>query len=516
MSVRNLFQSKTLATDAMASVVVFLVALPLCLGIAIASGAPPALGLITGIIGGLVVGFIGGAPLQVSGPAAGLTVIVWDLVQRFGLQGMAVVVLLGGLIQIGAAILRGGRWFQAVPPSLVHGMLAGIGALILASQFHVMLDDQPQSSGLLNFAQVPQTLWKAIAPSGESTHHLAALTGALTIAAMVLWTRFARGHLRHLPAALVAVGIASLVANLVGMPINYISIPDDLLGAANFLQPASFELLTDSGIWIAALALAVIASAETLLSAVAVDRLHDGPRTNFDRELMAQGVGNTLCGVLGALPMTGVIVRSSANVAAGAKTRLSAILHGGWLLLLVVAAPFILELVPISALAAVLVYTGFKLINVAVVKELRQFGRGEVMVYAATMLAIVVTDLLTGVLFGLALAVLKLVAANPLHLRKRDHGTERALTFDLAGHASFLRLPHLVKELASIPKDTQVRVNVDDLQYIDHACCQAIEDWETQHRAVGGDAAIPWDAIRAKTAKPGTSPSPEGVTPQVS
>ena len=309
------------------------------MGIAIASGVPPALGLMTGIIGGLVVGFLAGAPLQVSGPAAGLTVLVWQLVQDHGLVGLGLAVFIGGAIQFAAGLLGLGRWFRAVSPAVIHGMLAGIGILILASQFHVMLDDGPQGDGLSNLLSIPAAIigiFTTDGPAGDGTHQLAALIGVVTILALVMWAKFRPSSLRVVPAPLLAVIIGSGFAFFMGFDVRMVSVPDNLLDSATWLSPASFRLVTEPGFVIEAIGIAVIASAETLLCATAVDKMHKGPRADYDKELRAQGIGNAICGVIGALPMTGVIVRSSANVDAGGKTRLSAILHGVWLLAFVV------------------------------------------------------------------------------------------------------------------------------------------------------------------------------------
>lgn len=208
--------------DLLASVVVFLVALPLCMGIAIASGVPAeqsaAVGILTGIVGGLVVGLLSGSPLQVSGPAAGLSVIVFELVQRYDWEGVGVVVLIAGIAQLAAGALGLGQWFRAVSPAVINGMLAGIGVLIFASQFHVMVDDSPKGSGLDNLLSIPEAVWKGL-PFNGSAHHWAALTGLLTIIAITLWNMLARGKLRILPAPLVAVVLATAVAAALDLPI---------------------------------------------------------------------------------------------------------------------------------------------------------------------------------------------------------------------------------------------------------------------------------------------------------
>src|SRR5262245_54437527 len=394
--------------DFLASIVVFLVALPLSMGIAIASGAPPALGLITGIIGGIVVGVISGSPLQVSGPAAGLSVLVWDIINQHGIGMLGPMLLLAGIIQAVMGVSRVGQWFRAISPAVIQGMLGGIGVLIIASQFHVLVDDGPKGTGLQNLLSIPSAIYKGVVPLDGSSHHLAAFIGLVTIAVIVAWS-YAPKKLQLIPAPLVAVLLVTIVAAVLQLPIKYVNIDGDLLGVIRTPTAETLgHLLTGSAIG-SALALCFIASAETLLSAAAVDRLHQGERTKYNRELFAQGVGNTLCGLLGALPMTGVIVRSKTNVEAGAKTRLSAIMHGVWILVMVALAPFLLSKIPTTALAANLVYTGFKLVSPKSVRELKPYGKAEVAIYFATLSGIVATNLLVGVLIGLGLALLKLI-----------------------------------------------------------------------------------------------------------
>jgi MFS superfamily sulfate permease-like transporter len=244
---------------------------------------------------------------------------------------------------------------------------------------------------------------------------------------------------------------------------------------------------------------ALVASAETLLCATAVDKLHNGPRAKYDRELFAQGVGNSVCGLLGGLPMTGVIVRSSANVDAGAKTRASAILHGMWLLVMVAALPFVLKQIPISSLAAVLVYTGYKLVNLKVVKELYKFGWSEVFIYFATMITIVATDLLIGVMTGIVLAALKLLwTFSHLEIRRESDTQKQRSTLFLNGTATFLRLPKLAAALDEVPANHELHVQLERLNYIDHACLDLLMNWEKQHEATGGSLVIDWDSLTAK------------------
>jgi MFS superfamily sulfate permease-like transporter len=494
----SLLSKETFGRDLLASVVVFLVALPLCMGIAIASGMPPTAGLITGIIGGIVVGFLAGSPLQVSGPAAGLSVLVLQLVQEHGIAMIGVLVLFAGLFQLGAGLLKLGQWFRAVSPAVIHGMLAGIGVLILAAQFHVMLDNKPIGTGIQNLLGIPGALMTAIA-AGDS-HFTAALVGLLTIIVIVLWSSATPKSWRVLPAPLVGVLVAIVAAQVLQLgAITYVNVPDSIWSETIWPTTEKLMRIAEWPILLGAISIAFIASAETLLCATAVDQLHRGPRTKYDRELSAQGVGNIICGALGALPMTGVIVRSSANVEAGAVTRLSAILHGVWLLLFVSVIPFTLDYIPVSALAAILVYTGYKLAYPKIVPALMKFGMGEVIIYFVTVITIVMTNLLEGVLVGLGLSLIKLLYAfSHLDVRKEENGAENRVDLYLKGSATLIRLPKLAAILEVLKPGAQVHVHINELDYIDHACLDLLTNWDRQHNATGGSLTIEWDELSRK------------------
>ena len=494
------------ANDVVASVVVFLVALPLCMGISIASGVPPALGLITGIIGGLVVGSLSGAPLQVSGPAAGLTVLVFEIIQDHGIEALGPVVLIAGLIQLVAGRLRMGQWFRAMSPAVIYGMLAGIGVLIFASQFHVMLDDKPGSSGIQNLISIPSAIIHGIFPIDGSSHELAAVVGLLTIITLILWDKFKPRSVRFVPGALVGVVVATTLAAVFRMPLKYVTVPENLLDVVRMPSLGTITGMIDPSILFSAAALAFIASAETLLSASAVDRMQTLHRTNYDKELSAQGLGNMLCGFLGALPMTGVIVRSSANVQAGAQTRLSTILHGVWLLAFVSLLPFVLRWIPTSALGAILVFTGYKLVDIKSIKQIAAYGRIPVAIYAATVIMIVCTDLLTGVITGVVLSIAKLVY-QVTHLDiniKQDHGARH---IELVGAATFVKLPQLASALENVPAGTEVHLDIHKLAYIDHACLDLMTSWRARHENSGGVVCVEWAGLHSRYAPLGKSPA---------
>ncbi len=387
----------------LASVVVFLFALPLCLGIAISCGVPPSRGLLAGIIGGIVVGALAGCKLQVTGPAAGLTVIVLEFVQEHGIEMLGIVVAAAGVLQICSAYLRLGRLFRLVPHSVVHGLMTAIGVIILMSQSHIMLDLKPAGTTLANAWALSEAFMKSFDTSSQQFQ--AMCLGGITIAIMVGW-RLANLHKKlYVPEALPAIGVATLIAWIFSLGVDRISVPGSLgemispVTAGNFSALFAFEMV------LAAFTLAVIASAESMLCTASVDCLHGGEKSDYNRELGAQGVGNLVSGLLGGLPVTGVVVRSSANIDAGAKTRWSAVLHGVWLLVAMALLPFVLEKIPICSLAALLVVTGWKLIDWKAARKLWKCDRTNFLLFAVTVFLVVATDLLTGVAAGVVLAI---------------------------------------------------------------------------------------------------------------
>lgn len=481
---------KDIRRDLLASLVVFLVALPLCMGIAIASGVHPAAGLITGIIGGIVVGLLSGSPLQVSGPAAGLAVIIWEIVSKYGLPALGLILVVAGLAQVAFGVLKLGRVFRAVSPAVVQGMLSGIGLLILASQFHVMLDDKPKGSGLENLVAIPQILMDVLT-NNHDFNHLAALIGLITIAIIILWEKLPLAKLRNaIPPTLIAVFAATVLAAVMGLNVKHVELPNNIINAVNWLD---VSLIPQLG-WVIltqGLLVAFIASAETLLSASAIDRMAPENKAKYDKELIAQGVGNTLCGVVGALPLTGVIVRSSVNVKAGAVSRRSAILHGIWLLLFVVAFPSLLKQIPTAVLAALLVYTGYKLLNISEIKAIATQSKTEALILIATMATIVAVDLLTGVLTGIVLSVLKILYVFcKVNIIKEEEPGQTTLT--LVGAATFLSLPKISDEIEKLDHHTDLHIDFSRLMYMDHACLEAIKDFEKQFKEQGGNLTIEW------------------------
>lgn len=466
-----------LAGDVPASLVVFLVALPLSLGIAAASGAPIMAGLIAAAVGGIVAGSLGGSPLQVSGPAAGLTVVVAGLVQEFGWQVTCAITAAAGVVQLLLGISRVGRAALAVSPVVVKAMLAGIGITIVLQQLHVLLGAKPAGSALENLAALPASI------TNLELH--AALLGLAVVAILLCW-KFLPAAVRRIPGPLAAVSAGTALAIAFAPGVERISLDGSIFDAITLPQ------LPD-GNWrafaFAILTMALIASIESLLSAVAVDKMHTGTRTNLNRELVGQGAANIVSGSLGGLPVTGVIVRSATNVEAGAATRTSAILHGVWVLAFSALFAGLIQLIPLAVLAGLLVVIGARLIKVADIRT--SLRTGDLPIYAVTLACVVFLNLLEGVMIGLALAAVS-VLWRVLRAPIRAHQPAAPSVpwrVTIAGSCSFFALPRLNGTLQAVPSgaDVVVELNAD---YVDHAFREALLAWQQQHQATGGKVTL--------------------------
>ncbi|QBS40073.1 bifunctional SulP family inorganic anion transporter/carbonic anhydrase [Nocardia sp. CS682] len=458
--------------DVPASIVVFLVALPLSLGIAVASGAPVAAGLIAAVVGGIVVGLMGGSVLQVSGPAAGLTVVVAESINQFGWKTTCFIAAAAGVLQILFGLSRIARGALAVAPVVVHAMLAGIGITIALQQIHVLLGGSSHSSAWKNITQLPDQLM--------SLHGGDAFIGAVVIAIMLGW-KYAPARLRLVPGPLVAVFAATVLSIVLPTGAERIVLNGSLFDAIGLPELPRGDW---SAVVLMVLTIALIASVESLLSAVAVDKMHSGQRTNFDRELIGQGSANVLSGLLGGLPVTGVIVRSATNVQAGARSRASAVLHGCWILLFSVALAAVVQQIPKAALAGLLIVIGMQLVKIAHIRLARRTG--DLLVYVVTVVSVVFLNLLEGVLIGLALAfglLLWRVVRVAINARQIPGSQRWMVTID--GSCTFLALPKLSAEFAKIPADADVTVEMT-VDFLDHAAFDAIEDWVRQQESNGG------------------------------
>ncbi|MCM3924837.1 bifunctional SulP family inorganic anion transporter/carbonic anhydrase [Frankia sp. AiPs1] len=469
--------------DLQASLVVFVVALPLSLGIAVASGAPVAAGLLAAVVGGIVAGSLGGAPLQVSGPAAGLTVIVADLVNTYGWRVTCMITAAAGLLQILLGLCRVARASLAVSPAIVHGMLGGIGLTIVLGQIHVVLGGKADSHALENIRAIPEAI--------TSPHGPATVVGLVTIATILLWPRLPQsvpGAVRRLPAYLIAVVVGTAFAATVGFDVPRVDLPASLFDS---IALPEFPHGDWSGIALGIFTVAIVASVESLLSAVAVDQLATskgwrGPRADLDRELLGQGSANLISGLIGGLPVTGVIVRSSTNVISGGRTRASAILHGVWVLAFALFLGFAVEWIPLAALAGLLVVVGLRLVDVAHLRHVRRHG--ELPVYLVTLVGVVSLDLLQGVALGLVTAlglVLRRVLWSSIHLVRSGELWQ----VEVEGTLSFLSLPRLARVLGRIPRGAPVSIELI-VDYLDHAAFDHLRGWCANHEASGGAVSV--------------------------
>lgn len=478
MTARERYRDQVKATlrhDLPASLTVFLVAVPLSLGIALASGAPLTSGLIAAAVGGIVAGSLGGSSLQVSGPAAGLTVTMAGVIGTYGWKAAGAIIAAAGVVQIALGASRVARAALTVSPSVVHGMLAGIGITIVLAQLHVVLGDDPQVSAFANLAALPGELVQR--PSADVT------IGLMTMAVLLAWPRLP-GALGRMPAPLPAVLAGTALATLTGWNVVKPDLPADILSSIGLPE------LPHGGaaaLAAAVLTVALVASLESLLSAVAVDKLHDeAKRANLNRELVGQGAANVCSGLLGGLPVTGVIVRSSANVAAGARTRASAVLHGVWVIVFVVFLGGLVELIPLASLAALLVFVGARLLGLAEIRHLRRHR--ELPTYVVTTVGVMGLGLLEGVLAGIAVALaLALHRQSQITVHVEHDGDCHDVTVE--GSLTFLSVPKLTAALSQVPEGADVSFHLS-VDYLDHAAFEAIHSWVTGHTRRGGTMEI--------------------------
>jgi MFS superfamily sulfate permease-like transporter/mannitol/fructose-specific phosphotransferase system IIA component (Ntr-type) len=488
--------------DGMASVLLLLIGIPLNLGIALASGMSASAGLISGVIGGILVGLLAGCPLMVTAPATGLIAAVVQIIDKHGVENLGPVVMVAGILQILIGRANLAPWFRAVAPAVIKGMLAGIGIMIFASQFHVMLELTPSKSGIVNLLTIPRVVYQGLMGGSETTH-LAAILGATTVFVTVLWARLP-GRARLIPGSLVGIGVSVAIASIGRFPVQRVSIPDDLASELQLIRPEQISLLLDPSVWSSVIALTLIATAQTLLTATAVDQMHGGETTNYNRETIAQGTGNLVAGILGVLPMAGVMVRSSSNLSAGARTRWSAVLHGCWLMAFAVFLAQQMRILPISSIAGVLVYAGYRLVDQKAVSELSKYSRAEVANYWVTLLAILFTDLLSGILLGFTVSAARLIYVLTHCTTRYREEESGASVVEIQGSATFFTLPALSRALRKVPPKREVHVFVRGLNYIDHACLEHLMVWEERYIRQGGQVFVEWDHLIGRFNQPMT------------
>jgi MFS superfamily sulfate permease-like transporter len=492
----NLFAN--LKSDFASGLVVFLVALPLCLGIALASGAPLFSGIISGIVGGIVVGYLSQSHLSVSGPAAGLTAIVLTAITDLGaFDSFLLAVLLAGIIQLALGFIKAGSISNYFPTNVIEGMLAGIGVIIFLKQIPHAFGYDPDFEGDLAFLQ----------PDGQNTFselfsvisHVqlgSIIITLISLTILIFWNKIELfKKMKLIPAALIAVivsiilneffiqsgsNLAVLKEHLVNLPV-----PKSVEEFKAIIVTPNFSEITNSKIWIVAITIAVVASIETLLCIEAADRMDVQKRyTNTNVELKAQGIGNIISSLLGGLPMTSVVVRTTANNTAGAKSKMSAIIHGLLLLVSVLAIPSILNKIPLATLAAVLLLVGYKLANPKTIKHFWEKGKYQFIPFVATFVAVVFTDLLKGVALGMIISVIFVLKGNmkrAYNFRKEEYQDGDVIHIDLAQEVSFLNKSAIKLTLASIPENSSVIINASDTVYIAHDVLDLIKEFKKIH-----------------------------------
>ena len=490
---KNIFEN--IKSDLPASIVVFLVAMPLCLGIAMASGAPLYAGLISGIIGGIVVGAFSGSPLGVSGPAAGLAVIVLNAITDLGgFETFLVAVIIAGFLQVILGYVKAGIIAYFFPSSVIHGMLAGIGILIFLKQIPHAFGYDKDYEGDMHFVQ----------PDGQNTfselfqalNHISpgvVIVSVTALALLLLWetswfkkqsfTKIIQGPLMAVVSGiLITIGISAIpdlaikAEHLVQVPVS--TSVDEFIG--NFTLP-NFAALTNPDVYITAIVIAVVASIETLLCVEASDKQDELKRiTPTNQELKAQGIGNIIAGFIGGLPVTQVIVRSSANNQAGGKSKLSTILHGILLLISIIIIPKVLNMIPLGALAAILLVVGYKLAKPALFKKMYSEGMGQFIPFVITIAGIVFTNLLMGIALGMLVAVFIILRNNfkvPYKLVQSNGDKGVSLRIELAEDVTFLNKASILNTLNEIPDESSVIIDASNTRFIHHDVTEIIEDF---------------------------------------
>ncbi len=488
--------SATLPRDLTSGLVVFLVALPLCLGVALASGAPLLSGVLAGIVGGILVGMLSGSHTSVSGPAAGLTAVVAAQILSLGsFPAFLLAVVLAGLIQIGLGLARAGFLAAFFPSSVIKGLLAAIGVILILKQIPHLFGHDPDPEGDLAFQQPDhENTFSELARTIGDIHPGAAAIGLLSIVVLFVWGKWK--PLKHSPVpaplivVLLGVGVSLWFRQLGGAwviePSHLVQVPvaDSLAGFFGFLQLPDFSQWANPTLYTAAITLAAVASLETLLNLEAVDKLDPQQRTSpASRELLAQGIGNVTAGLIGGLPITSVIVRSSVNINAGGKTKLAAVIHGVFLLVSVALLPVWLNLIPLSCLAAILVVTGVKLASPSLVRQMWSEGRYQFAPFALTVVAIVLTDLLIGVLIGLTVSAGFILYSNmrqPIRRFVEQHLGGDVVHIELANQVSFLNRAALSKVLDEVPRGGDVLLDAQNTDYIDPDVLDLIRDFKEQ------------------------------------
>ncbi|MBP0904737.1 SulP family inorganic anion transporter [Mariniflexile gromovii] len=487
---------KTIKSDLPASLVVFFVALPLCLGIALASGAPLFSGLIAGIIGGIVVGGLSGSNVGVSGPAAGLAAIVLTAIGTLGgYQNFLVAVVLGGVIQLLFGVLKAGVIGYYFPSSVIKGMLTGIGIIIILKQIPHFFGYDNEPEGADSFIEASgENTFTAILHITDNITLGSMVIGLIGLGVILFWDlilskkakffKVIQGPLVAVVLGIIYVVVTSGNESLAILPKHLVSvpIPEDATSFLNQFSFPNFAAITNSEVWVIAFTIALVASLETLLCVEATDKLDPHKNvTPTNRELLAQGTGNIISGLIGGLPITQVIVRSSANIQSGGQSKLSAIIHGFLLLISVIVIPRLLNMIPLSVLAAILLVVGYKLAKPKLFKTMYQLGWKQWLPFITTVLGIVFTDLLVGIGLGLMVGIVVILLksyqnSHFLHIEDKSNGKHK-IKMTLAEEVTFFNKGAILKELDSLPRDTYLELDLIKTRYLDYDIIEILEDF---------------------------------------
>lgn len=495
----NMF--KTIKNDLPASIVVFFVALPLCLGIALASGAPLFSGLIAGIIGGIVVGGLSGSKVGVSGPAAGLAAIVLTAIGTLGgYENFLVAVVLGGIIQVLFGVLKAGIIGYYFPSSVIKGMLTGIGIIIILKQIPNFFGYDEESAWDLTFLEIDGgNTFSELINIIDNIHPGATLIGIISLVLLIFWDKvLSKKHkifqIIQGPFTVVVLGIVFYtlfqgndILSISQKHLVSVPIPED---AASFIKQFSFpnfSAITNHDVWVIAFTIALVASLETLLCVEATDKIDPNKNvTPTNRELLAQGTGNIISGLIGGLPITQVIVRSSANIQSGGKSKLSAILHGFLLLISVILIPRLLNMIPLSVLAAILLIVGYKLAKPELFKKMYKLGWKQSIPFFVTVIGIVFTDLLVGIGLGLLVGIVVILIKNYQNShflnKERDDADAERLKMTLAEEVTFINKGAILRELEKLPNNSFLELDVRRTRYLDYDIIEILDDFAFKAR----------------------------------
>lgn len=490
----NLFAN--LKSDFASGLVVFLVALPLCLGIAMASGAPLFSGIIAGVIGGIVVGYLSTSHISVSGPAAGLTAIVLTAITDLGAFDIFLTaVFIAGLIQLSLGFIKAGTISNYFPSNVIEGMLAGIGVIIILKQLPHAFGYDSDFEGDQSFVETDgSNTFESVLGIFNHVQLGAILVTLISLAILIAWNKVSfLKKLKLIPGALVAVIIGIILneifistgstlaigkEHLVSLPV-----PTSIEEFKQIIVTPNFTGFTNPKVWVVGITIAIVASIETLLCIEAADRMDPQKRyTNTNTELKAQGIGNIVSSLLGGLPMTSVVVRSSANNNAGAKSKMSAIIHGVLLLISVLSIPMVLNKIPLATLAAILLMVGYKLANPSTIMHFWEKGKYQFAPFIATFLAVIFTDLLKGVTLGIIISIAFILRGNlkrAYYFRKEEYADGDVIHIDLAQEVSFLNKAAIKLTLNHIPENSRVIINAKDTVYIAHDILDLIHEFKT-------------------------------------